>query len=89
MEIYYKFLQEYFYLVCISGNAFNQDLGEKLFRKLPGALGTEISDRWTNEPWSIGQRIQHILKILKEKWTNIQIQKQLKSSDYSFCNLWD
>jgi hypothetical protein len=61
-------------------------LGEKLFRKLPGALGTEIMDRWNNSPgvvvaplekWSIGHRIQRILRILREKCTNIQIQKQL------------
>ena len=44
-------------------------------------------DRWNNSPgvaapplekWSIGQRIQHILRILREKCTNIQRQKQLK-----------
>ena len=89
-----QFVQDYFYYTCISGNAFNQEYGEKLFRKLPGALGIEIAEKWKELPYvkdnphasqSIGTRIQHVLRILKEKCTNIKIQKQLKSADYKFC----
>ena len=79
-----KFLNDYFYYCTISGNAFDQDLGKKLFNKLPGALGREIEERWTKREgvaqnpqakWSIGHRIQHIMEILQEKCTNLQIQK--------------
>lgn len=37
-----KFLQDYFYYCTVSGNTFNEELGKKLFNKLPGALGREI-----------------------------------------------
>jgi len=61
-----KFSNEYFYYCTISGNAFDQDLGKKLFNKLPGVLGREIEDRWykrdgviqnSNTKWSIGHKI--------------------------------
>ena len=84
MVLYKKKLNDYFYYCTISGNAFDQDLGKKLFKKLPGALGREIEERWTKREgvaqnpqakWSIGHRIQHIMEILQEKCTNLQIQK--------------
>ena len=37
------------------------------------------------EPWSIEHRINHIMKILKRKYNEIQTQKQLKKSQYRFC----
>ena len=37
------------------------------------------------EPWSIGYRINHIMKILKRKCSEIQTQRQLKKSQYRFC----
>ena len=37
------------------------------------------------EPWSIGHRINHIMKILKRKCSEIQTQRQLKKSQYRFC----
>lgn len=89
-----NFLNEYHYLISISGNTFNQDLGNKLFHKLSGPLGLEIIDKWNNltsvieEPdkkWSIGQRIQHVIKCLEDKCVELQIQKQLKKTDYKFC----
>ncbi|WMV40576.1 hypothetical protein MTR67_033961 [Solanum verrucosum] len=42
-----NFLKDYFYYCAISGNAFDQRLGKKLFNKLPGALGREIEERWS------------------------------------------
>ena len=33
--------QTYYHFCAILGNGFNQELGEKLFRKLPGTLGRE------------------------------------------------
>ena len=67
------FLQDYFYLTCKSGNTFNKDLGERLFTKLPGPLGIEITERWRKTPmvvgnpnglFSIGIRINFIYKIV-------------------------
>lgn len=89
-----KFLNDYFYYTCISGNCYNQDIGERLFKKLPGALGIEIAERWKQQPqvvdnpnalFTIGYRIQHVIKVLKEKCISIQIQKQLKNDDYGYC----
>ena len=37
------------------------------------------------EPWSIGHRINHIMKILKRKCSEIQTQRQLKKSQYRLC----
>ena len=36
-----EFYQSYYHFCAISGNGFNQELGEKLFRKLPGTLGRD------------------------------------------------
>ena len=89
-----NFLKDYYYYCTISGNSFDDDLGKKLFNKLPGALGREIEDRWykrdgviqnPNGKWSIGHKVQHVMEILTEKCTNIQIQKQLKQNEMSFC----
>ena len=41
-----EFCQSYYHFCAISGNGFNQELGEKLFRKLPGSLGREIETSW-------------------------------------------
>ena len=41
-----EFYQSYYHFCAISGNGFNQELGEKLFRKLPGTLGREIETSW-------------------------------------------
>ena len=93
-----EFCKSYYHFCAISGNEFNQELGEKLFRKLPGTLGREIKTSWrelkgvqqdkmteNQEPWSIGHRINHITKILKRKCSEIQTQRQLKKSQYRFC----
>ncbi|WP_438802666.1 hypothetical protein [Heyndrickxia coagulans] len=37
-----EFYLQYFHFCCISRNAFNQEIGDKLFRKIPGTLGREI-----------------------------------------------
>ena len=37
-----EFCQSHYHFFAISGNGFNQELEEKLFRKLPGTLGREI-----------------------------------------------
>ena len=37
------------------------------------------------EPWSVGHRINHIMKIIKRKCSEIQTQRQLKKSRYRFC----
>ena len=37
------------------------------------------------EPWSVGHRINHIIKILKIKCSEIRTQRQLKKSRYRFC----
>jgi len=82
-----NFLKDFFYYCAISGNAFDQSLGKKLFIKLPGSLGREIEERWNKREgvmqnptanWSIGHKVQHVMEILQEKCTNIQIQTQLK-----------
>ena len=65
----WKYIKE-FLLCAISGNGFNQELGKKLFRKLPGTLGREMEASWrelkgvqqnemveNQEPWSVGHRI--------------------------------
>ena len=75
-----EFCQTYYHFCAISRNGFNQELGEKLFRKPPRTLGREIETSWKElkrvqqndmaekqEPWSIGHRINHIMKILKRK----------------------
>ena len=93
-----EFYQSYYHFCAISRNGFNQELGEKLFRKLPGTLGREIETSWrelkgvqqddmteNQGPWSIGHRINHIMKILKRKCSEIQTQRQLKKSQYRFC----
>ncbi|KAG5591573.1 hypothetical protein H5410_042087 [Solanum commersonii] len=41
-----NFLKDYYYYCTISGNSFDEELGKKLFNKLPGALGREIEERW-------------------------------------------
>ena len=41
-----EFCQSYYHFCAISGNGFNKELGEKLFRKLPGTLGREIETSW-------------------------------------------
>ena len=77
--------QTYYHFCAILGNGFNQELGEKLLRKLPRILGREIEASWkelkgvqqddivgNQEPWSIGHRINHIIKILKRKCSEIQ-----------------
>ena len=69
-----------------------------MFRKLSRTLGREIETSWKElkgvqqhemtenpEPWSIGHRINHIMKILKRKCSEIQTQRQLKKSQYRFC----
>ena len=38
-----------------------------------------------HEPWSIGHRINHILKILKKKCNEIQTRGKLKKCQYNFC----
>ncbi|KAL2462101.1 Uncharacterized protein Adt_45521 [Abeliophyllum distichum] len=77
-----NFLNEYYYLTAISGNTFNQEIGQKLFHKLPGPLGLEITESWNNLPsvkenpdkkWSIGHRIQHVIRCLEEKCVTLQI----------------
>ena len=77
----------------LSWCVFDQDLSKKLFNKLPGALGREIEERWIKRKgvaqnpqakWSIGHRIQHIMEILQEKCTNLQIQTQLKQNEMNF-----
>ena len=93
-----EFCQTYYHFCAISRNGFNQELGEKLFRKLPGTLGREIEASWkeltrvqqddivgNQEPWSIGHRINYIMKILKRKSSEIQTQRKLKKSQYRFC----
>ncbi|WMV32520.1 hypothetical protein MTR67_025905 [Solanum verrucosum] len=89
-----NFLKDYYYYCTISGNSFDEELGKKLFNKLPGALGREIEEIWykrdeviqnPNGRWSIGHKVQHIIEILTEKYTNIQIQKQLKQNEMGFC----
>ncbi|WMV43464.1 hypothetical protein MTR67_036849, partial [Solanum verrucosum] len=89
-----NFLKDYYYYCTISGNSFDEELGKKLFNKLPGALGREIEEKWykregviqnSNGKWSIGHKVQHIMEVLTEKCTNIQIQKQLKQNEMSFC----
>ena len=93
-----EFCQTYYHLCAISRNGFNQELGEKHFRKLLGTLGREIESSWkelkgvqqddivgNQEPWSIGHRINHITKILKRKCSEIQTQRQLKKNQYRFC----
>ncbi|WMV29160.1 hypothetical protein MTR67_022545, partial [Solanum verrucosum] len=89
-----NFLKDYYYYCTISGNSFDEELGKKLFNKLPGALGREIEEKWykregviqnPNGKWSIGHKVQHIMEVLTEKCTNIQIQKQLKQNEMSFC----
>ena len=96
---YIKELCQSFYHFCaISGNGFNQELGENLFRKLPGTLGREIETSWkelkgvqqdeitkNQESWSIGHRIKHIMKIIKRKCSEIQTKRQLKKSQYRIC----
>ena len=78
-----EFCQTYYHFCAISGNGFNQELGEKLVRKLPGTLGRAIEASWrelkgvqqnemVEEPWSVGHRINHIMKILKRKCSEIQ-----------------
>jgi len=63
---------------------FDQELGKILFNKLSGVLGKEIEERWykregviqnPNAKYSIRHKIQHIMEILQEKCTHIQIQK--------------
>ncbi|WMV41332.1 hypothetical protein MTR67_034717 [Solanum verrucosum] len=39
-----NFLNDFYYYCAISGNAFDQSLGKKLFNKLLGALGREIEE---------------------------------------------
>ena len=69
-----------------------------MFRKLLGTLGREIEISWKElkgvqqnemtenpEPWSIGHRINHIMKILKKKCSKIQTQTQLKKTQYRCC----
>ena len=90
-----KFVNHYVYLTTIAGNTFNKEIGEKLFHKLPGPLGLEIHTKWNELPevknnptslWTITQRAQFIIKILEEKCVDLQIQKQLKQTDYKFCS---
>lgn len=71
------FLQDYFIHACKSGNAFNQDVGNMLSRKLPGALGDEITKR-LNDSRDKDVSYTHISRILEEKYSDIQIKKQLK-----------
>lgn len=61
---------------------------------MPGLIGREIADKWKERPgvannpnalFAIGHRIQHVIKILKEKCTDIQISRLLKDNDYGFC----
>lgn len=89
-----EFLNDYFYYCGISGNAFDQYLGKKLLNKLPGALEREIEERWNKREgvvqnsdgkWSIGHIVIHIIEVLREKYTNIQIQRQLKRGETNFC----
>ena len=37
------------------------------------------------EPWSVGHKINYIMKILKRKCSEIHTQRQLKKSQYRFC----
>ena len=41
-----EFYQTYYHFCAISGNGFNQELGEQLFRKLSGTLGREVEISW-------------------------------------------
>ena len=41
-----EFFQTYYHFCAISGNGFNQELGEKLFRKQPRTLEKEIEGSW-------------------------------------------
>ena len=77
-----EFYQRYYNFYVISGNGFNQELGEKLFRKLPRTSGREIEASWrelkgfqqnemVEEPWSVCHKINHIMKILKRKYSEI------------------
>ncbi|KAL3503976.1 hypothetical protein ACH5RR_033817 [Cinchona calisaya] len=91
------FLAEFVYYASFCGNTWNNEIGNKLFNKLPGALGLEINKRYREEVInkrmetdkdigiSLGQRIMFIIKILVEKCTNIQISRQLKN-ETSFCS---
>lgn len=86
------FCQEYFRLSAISGNCFNEEILAKYFRKLPGALGLEITNRWYARPdvqsgnniLGIGKGITHTMEILQEKYRNIRIEKELKGICHMF-----
>lgn len=71
----------YFHYACTSGNAFNKDVVEKFFRKLPAPLGNQIHERWLaitqgREGFGIGQAVVHCFNVLQENCRNIQIKKQ-------------
>lgn len=85
-----QYCQDFFSLAARLGKALDPEIGEKNFRKLPGQLGVEIKEKWEkrddiNKTLGIGARIKHTYEILREKCTQIQIQKQLKKHSFSFC----
>ena len=88
-----EFCQTYYHFCATSGNGFNQELGEKLFRKLPrktswGELKGVQNTMEGHEPWSIGHIINHILKIIKKKCSEIQTQKQLRKVNISYVETY-
>lgn len=86
-----KFSSLYFHYARVSGNAFNREVLNMFFRKLPAPLGTQTTERWEirtanqGANLSIGQAVLHCFDILQEHCRNIQVQKQLKKSSHSFC----
>lgn len=85
-----KFCDDFISIASQTGRAFDPEIADKFFRKLPGALGLEIKEYFERLNPTIqvglGPRIQHVFTILTEKCTIMQIQKQLKKETFGFYN---
>lgn len=67
-----NYCNDFFSIASRTGKAFDEEIGDRFFRKLPGLLGREIEKGWKNNNFSrglgIGARIS---------WTYEQIRKRL------------
>lgn len=87
------FLNDYVYNATVSGNAFSTEIGERMFKKLPEPLGSQIEKSYIEfikgkekTPFNnIEVRAHYVMKILEERCTYMKIQEQLKLDTKGTC----
>lgn len=79
-----KYCNEFFSIASRTGNAFDEEIGDRFFRKLPGVLGRQIENEWKNSNFSrglgVGRRIMWTHEQVRKKLVEIEIEKDAEEA---------